>query len=185
MSKQQRQAVLLEALAGLDAGSFEHINGPLISHLKNTQDYLLGWGNREALGAAGLYHAVYSTDGYSQQLINLDYRSQIVTLIGAEAETIVYHYAACDRDYVYPRIGKSEDCLYRDRFTGQECLLKRPLFCDLLELTLANELEIVSSNREFKTAHRDWYVELFDRFQPFVSRKAFQSYREVFSIAYS
>jgi hypothetical protein len=178
---QNHQSFLLKALEALNAGNFEHVNGQLISHLKNTYGYLLEWGNREALCVAGLYHAVYSTDGYTQQLIDINRRSDIIHLIGAEAENIVYHYAACDRSYFYSKIGRSEGFLYHDRFTCEENSLERHLFCDLLELTLANEIEIVSNNSDFKEKYRAWYIELFNRFEPYVSCNAFQCYRDIFS----
>lgn len=179
---QKHQSFLLEALEGLNAGRLNHLNGQLISHLEATHNYLVKWGNREALCIAGLYHATYSTDGYSQQLIDINQRNQIIHLIGAEAENIVYHYAACDRDYFYPKIGRSENFPFYNRFTCKESFLELHLFCDLLELTLANEIEIVSNNRNFKEQHRDWYVELFDRFEPYVSSKAFQCYQDIFSL---
>ena len=149
--------------------------------MKKTYNYLVEWGNREALCLAGLYHAAYSTDGYTQQLMDLSDRGKITSLIGIEAENIVYYYAACDRDYFYDKIGRSEVLLYRNRFTYKESFLKLQLFCDLLELTFANEIDIVSNNQDFKEIYRDWYTELFDRFEPYVSNKAFQSYLDVFA----
>jgi hypothetical protein len=177
----QHQSFLLEALEGLDAEHLSHVNGQLISHLEDTCNYLVKWGNREALCIAGLYHATYSTDGYSQQLIDINQRDRIIHLIGADAENIVYYYAACDRDYFYSKIGRSKDFSYHNRFTDEKSCLELQLFCDLLELTLANEIEIVSNNRSFKEQHRAWYIDLFNRFEPYVSRQAFQCYQNVFS----
>jgi hypothetical protein len=175
------QQNLLKALADIGAGEFDHINGQLIAHLEGTYRYLKAWSNREALCIAGLFHAVYTTDGYAHQLADLEHRDNIIKLIGAEAENIVYYYAACDRDYFYARIGRDKDFSYRNRFNDEESSLNPQLFCDLLELTIANEIEIVSNNKNFKEKQKDWYVELFARFKPYVSEKAFQCYQEVFA----
>lgn len=175
----QNHLYLLKALKNLNQEELLHVNGKLISHLQNTYGYLQSWGNREALCIAGLYHAVYSTDGYAKQLIDVSHRSHIIDLIGIEAEKIIYYYAACDRNYFYARIG-NKNLFYRNRFTSQKNCLEFQLFCDLLELTFANELEIAIDNKNFKEKHRDWYTELFNRSQPYVSSKAFQAYQNVF-----
>lgn len=175
----QNHLYLLKALENINQKELLHVNGELIFHLQNTYSYLSSWGNREALCIAGLYHAVYSTDGYEKQLIDISHRSKIIDLIGIEAENIVYYYAACDRNYFYSRIG-NKNLFYRNRFTEAENSLELQLFCDLLELTFANELEIAIDNKDFKERHRDWYIELFNRSQLYVSNQAFQAYQNVF-----
>ncbi|MEO6098358.1 MAG: hypothetical protein ABIW76_22870 [Fibrobacteria bacterium] len=49
-------------------------------------------------------------------------------------------YGTCDRDYFYPQIG-SPMAEYRDRFTGKKQELSSATFKDILEITIANELE--------------------------------------------
>ena len=51
---------------------------------------------------------------------------------------------------------------------------------NLLEITLANELQICRSDASFLSENRQWYVDLFDRFEPVVSQNAFAQYKEVF-----
>ena len=109
--------LLFQRLQELGAGEFVHLNGSLIEHLKGAADLLKSWGNREALCNAGLYHAVYGTDGYDESLVVLTMRQQIAGLIGTEAEGITYLYGACDRQAFYPRIGTSSQLTYSDRFT--------------------------------------------------------------------
>jgi len=176
---QTDQAVLIQALRQLNADSSDHINGQLIFHLEGTYRYLENWGNREALCVAGLYHAIYSTDGYPLQLTELSQRDDIIELIGVEAENIVYYYAACDRSYFYPKIG-DESFLYRNRFNDQKLRLDYELFSDVLELTLANEIEIASINQKIKEENKDRFVNLFERFKPYISARGFQCYQTVF-----
>src|SRR5690348_14706788 len=90
-------------LAKLGAEELQHLNGSLLSHLQGTYELLKGWGNREELCQAGLYHAVYGTFAFEGSLVDLKKRESIAALIGAEAEKIVYYYGACSRDYFYPR----------------------------------------------------------------------------------
>jgi hypothetical protein len=72
--------------------------------------------------------------------------------------------------------------VYRDRFTGREQLLSGAALSNLLEVTMANELEICGSSRTFLEEHRGWFNELFDRFERHVSAKAFAHYRHTFAI---
>ena len=116
-------AEVVEKLKELGASEFDHVNGTLLAHLQGTHDLLEKWGNRGALCNAGLYHAVYGTAGFQQNLIGLQDRSAVADLIGKESENIVYLFSACDRDYVYGQMLASDGfdqvtkVEYRDRFS--------------------------------------------------------------------
>ena len=176
----------LLALKELGVGEFAHLNGKLESHLSGTYALLREWGNPEYVCDAGLYHAVYSTQpmrklGIPHNEYSPADRPGIRGIIGKDSEELVYLYGACDRDYFYPRIGSPKPD-YRDRFTGKNLALSSNALRDLLEITMANELEICLSGPAFKETHRKDYIELFDRFQGLVSAKAFDRYREVFEL---
>jgi hypothetical protein len=174
------------ALQGLGVGEFAHINGSLEAHLLGTHELLTRWNNAPFVCTAGLYHAVYGTQpmealGIPHKNYSPSDRPHIRSIIGRRAEALVYLYGACDRDYFYPQIGSS-DAVYRDRFTGAEGPLNRRTISALLELTLANELEICQGSLAFMEQHRDWFIDLFDRFERCVSPSAFAAYRETFGI---
>jgi len=171
---------IFKKLRELGAADFQHLNGPLINHLEGTYEYLKAWGNREELCVAGLYHAVYGTAAFDKSLISISKRDQIAEIIGPEVERIVYYYGACDRDTLYLQIGRTEEIRYRNRFTGGTEILTQAMLSDLLELTLANELEIVSRDRAFMEKQRSRYDALFARFKKYVSRPAYQGYLRVF-----
>jgi len=171
---------IFKKLAELGAAEFQHLNGPLIAHLEGTYQFLKDWGNRQELCRAGLYHAVYGTVAFDKILVSVAKRHQIADVIGKEAENIVYYYSACDRDNLYVQIGQSDEINYRNRFTGNTEILTRAMLSDLLELTLANELEIVTNDRAFLEKQRSWYENLFSRFEKYVSRPAYQSYLSIF-----
>lgn len=172
---------IFKQLAELGAEELQHLSGSLLSHLQGTYDLLKAWGNREALCKAGLYHAVYGTFAFERSLIDFKKRGSIAALIGAEAEKIVYYYGACDRDYFYPRIGRVDEPILLNRFTRQFENISGQLFSDLLELTLANELEIIKKDAAFFAERRVMYESLFDRFEPFVSARGFEEYQRVFN----
>lgn len=169
-------------LGELGAREMQHLNGSLLSHLQGVQKLLLQWGNREALCTAGLYHAIYGTFAFDNPLIDLENRAEIAEIIGHEAEQIAYHFGACDRDKFYPQIGGTDPVLFPNRFTSANEEIGPQMLNDILELVLANELEIVSNDRNFLEQHRAWFEELFDRFEPFVSRNGIQAYRQTFAV---
>ncbi|MDB4032380.1 hypothetical protein N9498_01135 [Porticoccaceae bacterium] len=82
-------------LKQLGAGALAHLNDDLLSHLQGTRDLLTQWSAPAVLVDAGLYHAVYGTDGFDQALVSTRQRAAIAAIIGIGAETIVYHYCAC------------------------------------------------------------------------------------------
>jgi hypothetical protein len=173
------------ALKKLGVGEFSHLNGSLESHLLGTYALLVEWKNPGYVCDAGLYHAVYGTQplkalGIPHKEYSPSDRPKIREIIGEESEQLVYLYGACDRDFLYPQIG-SPGALYRDRFTGKEQGLLSGTLRDLLEVTMANELEICISGPSIKKKHRHSLIELFDRFQGLVSEKAYNHYKSVFA----
>ncbi len=163
----------------LGAGALAHVNGSLLAHLEGTRDLLQQWGNWRALCNAGLYHAVYGTAGYAEQLLMLDDRHRVAAWIGAEAEAIVYVFSACDRNYFYPQIMSADNAAYRDRFTGQCFSLAPAMLCDLCELTMANELEIASAGAAPAEQCRRQFHALFARMQRYVTPAAFACSRRI------
>jgi hypothetical protein len=174
----------LLALKNLGVGEFAHLNGNLESHLSGTYGLLVEWNNPEYICDAGLYHAVYGTQpmtrlGMPHKEYSPSDRPKIREIIGTESERLVYFYGACDRDYFYPQIGSSM-AVYRDRFTGEKQELPCGTMKALLEITMANELEICISGPMFREKNREGLVELFDRFEGLASEKAYSHYKSVF-----
>jgi uncharacterized protein DUF6817 len=174
----------LQALKELGVGELGHLNGNLESHLLGTYALLKKWNNPGHVCDAGLYHAVYGTQpmkrlGIPHKEYSPSDRSKISGIIGEQSEELVYLYGACDRDYFYPRIG-SPMALYRDRFTGNTVELSSGTLKDILEITMANELEICMAGPLIKEAHGNDFTALFDRFNGLVSAEAYACYQEVF-----
>ncbi|MGW2720026.1 DUF6817 domain-containing protein [Streptomyces sp. NPDC001492] len=142
------QAAVEEFLRGHGAGRLPHPGGTLLEHLLRVQEMLAAWGAGPEIRTAGLCHATYGTDGFATSLLPLTERATLVDLIGDRAEGLVYLYAGCDRAAVYPRIDGSPAVTFRDRFTGRE---HQPSPDDLrafLDITAANELDVLAHNAE-------------------------------------
>lgn len=176
-----RSTELFAQLQALGAGEFEHLNGSLAAHLRGTESLLISWGAGEILATAGLYHAVYGTDGYSPSLTGLEMRQKIVELIGVDAEQLAYLYGACDRRVFYPRIGTEMQLSFADRFTNTEYPIIQTQLVDLCELILANELEIAAGNAQFRSKYGPHLSKLFERMRSLVSKAGFQAYRKLLS----
>ncbi|MDQ0994668.1 DUF6817 domain-containing protein [Streptomyces sp. V3I7] len=130
------------------ADGMPHPGGTLLEHLRRVQSVLADWGADAAVRTAGLCHATYGTDGFAPKLLPVTERATLVALIGERAESLVHLYASCDRDAVYPRIDGTTEITFRNRFTGEE---HRPAPEELrafLEITAANELDVMAHNAE-------------------------------------
>ena len=172
----------IEALKKLGAGDFKHLNGALIDHLKGTRDILVNWGGNLTLCDAGLYHAAYGTNEFSESMVSLSKRQDIANLIGKEAEELVYLYCSCDRGFVFPKIGLSKYISFKDRFSGVEFLLSEKqakLFC---ELTVANEMELVYSSESFKNKYGKELLKLFESMQNYLSPQAVNAFRQELAV---
>ncbi|MBM7771198.1 hypothetical protein JOD54_001402 [Actinokineospora baliensis] len=139
-----------EFLAARGAGELPHPGGTLLAHLARTRDALAAWGARPALQTAGLAHAAYGTDGFPHALLSPHERPTLVDLLGVEAEAIVYAYCALDRAFSYPRLLTG---VVRDRFTGTSTQVDSGLLRDIVELTYANELDVMTQSPLLRRRH--------------------------------
>lgn len=140
-------------LAERGAAGLEHPGGTLLAHLERVRDTLAEWGARPELCLAGLAHAVYGTDGFPHPLVGPGERAVVVELLGVEAEAIVYAYGACDREFTHPQLVGDGPVRLRDRFTGQVVEIGPGLVRDLVELTYANELDVLTHSAEIRELH--------------------------------
>ena len=83
-------------------------------------------------------------------------------MIGSEAEASVYLYGSCDRGYTYPRLG-TFPVGFRDRFSGALVWPDRRAVDTFMEISAANELDVMVHNREMALKYSDSLGELFIR----------------------
>jgi hypothetical protein len=154
------------------AATLDHPGGDLLSHLIRTGQRLARWDAPAALVAAGQWHAAYGTDGFPTALFTLAERQVVAGAIGGEAETIVYRYGSCDRRFVYPLIGHQSPVEFRDRFTGAVDLVPERDVRAFVELTVANELDVVDHSETFRREHGPQMVSLFASWSSLLSPAA-------------
>ena len=131
----------LQLLLDRGAGELDHPGGTLGAHLRRVGDRLAAHGADDDVRRAGLCHAAYGTDGFDHRLLSLDERPLLRGLVGARAEGIVHHYAACDRAQTYPSLA-GDTVAFVDRFTGATTPTPRPALRAFAALTVANELDV-------------------------------------------
>lgn len=168
-------------LIELGAGEFEHIDGSLIAHLEATRCLLKSWNASNDLQDAGLYHAAYGTFAFVQNVFELSQREEVAVVIGCDAEKIVYHYCACDRDAFFAQFGQVEKPLFYDRITTEKLAVSSELLQQICELTAANEIEIAINNPDFVVQHGSGLLDLFSRMQGFLSPSAQRKIQHVFA----
>jgi hypothetical protein len=173
-----------EVVAFLESRSAErlaHVQGSLVEHLDGTYRLLKEWGNPPAVCYAGLCHAVYSTDGFAVKLLEVGTeREELALVIGSDAESLVYFYASCDRQYLYPLIRQSQPIRFRDRFDNRVFVPDERLFARFMELTFANELDMFRKDSVLVEQHRGSFGTLFGHSKAFVSQAAFACFVKVF-----
>jgi len=168
-------------LIELGAGEFEHVDGSLIAHLEGTRCLLKEWNASQVLQEAGLYHAAYGTSAFVQNLFDLSQREEVASVIGDDAENIVYHYCACDREAFFAQFGQCEQPVFYDRLTTEKSTVSTELLHQLCELSAANETEIAINNPDFIAQHGSRLVTVFSRMSNFLSASAQRKLRHVFA----
>ncbi|MGW5369766.1 VOC family protein [Streptomyces sp. NPDC004009] len=164
-----------DLLRARGAGETEHPGGTLLNHLNRVAGLLAEWGAGADVQAAGLCHAMYGTDGFDHALMGTDERALLAELIGERAEALVHLYASCDRAVVYPRLGNGKPVVFRDRFTGREHTPPPPDVRAFVEITAANELDVLAHDSDLADRYGPALHRLFTRSRDLLSAAARQA----------
>ncbi|MCU1594722.1 MAG: hypothetical protein JWO12_2114 [Frankiales bacterium] len=161
----------LDLLEERGAGEIAHPGGTLLDHLVRVGQRLDGYGASPMLQVAGLTHAAYSTDGFDTALLTLDERPVLRDAIGVEAEELVYLYAASDRVPFYRQLGQPL-LVWTDRFTRSSVTKDPAEIAPLIELTVANELDVVEHAPDVRAEYGASLLALFTRARGVMSAAA-------------
>ena len=117
---------LVDYLKEIGCGHQQHSgNRSLLHHLVGVSLILSERECSDALCIAGLFHSIYGTSVFSPKMVSMDDRDKIKSLIGIEAENIVYQFCI----------------LPKDRRAGIYALEESHLKDDLYDLSYANDEE--------------------------------------------
>jgi hypothetical protein len=150
------------------ADDVEHAGGSLYVHLHRVAKRLSVLGASETLILAGLAHAAYGTDGFPTALFDWQTERPVLeSVIGPEAELIVYRYGACDRETTWRDL--AEHRTVADRFTGTSEELGTEALRDFVDLTIVNELDVLDHDPETAVKLRPYLQEQVPRWQSLAS----------------
>ncbi|NUR98054.1 MAG: hypothetical protein HOV67_22720 [Kribbellaceae bacterium] len=150
------------------ADEIDHAGGSLYVHLHRVAKRLGSLGASDTLVLAGLAHAAYGTDGFPTHLFDWQTERPVLeSVIGADAEAIVYRYGACDRETTWRDL--AEHRTVTDRFTGTSEELDTAELRDFVDLTIVNELDVLDNDAERAVKLRPFLQELLPRWQSLAS----------------
>ena len=154
------------------ADTIDHPGGTLLAHLVRVADQLAAWNAADDVVLAGLCHATYGTAGFATALLPVDRRAELVDVIGPAAEAMVYLYAGCDRAATYPLLGGTGPVDMLDRFTGLARSVEPVELRAFMEITVANELDVIGQNADYAGRHGAPLLDLFTRARDRMSQPA-------------
>jgi hypothetical protein len=164
-----------EFLLSHGADHIAHPGGTLYAHLGRVAQTLADWGADEDVRLAGLCHATYGTDGFDQSLLPVEDRKTLRDVIGEAAEALVYLYAACDRRAVYPRLDGHAPIEFTDRFARTLYTVDEPEVRAFLEITAANELDVLARQPVMLTEYGPSLLTLFGRNRDLLTKPAWEA----------
>ncbi|WP_427896353.1 DUF6817 domain-containing protein [Kribbella sp. GL6] len=154
------------------ADELDHAGGTLYVHLHRVAKRLGSLGASDTLALAGLAHAAYGTDGYPTHLFDWQTERPVLeSVIGPEAEAIVYRYGACDRETTWRDL--AEHRTVTDRFTGTSEELGAADLRDFVDLTIVNELDVLDNDAKRAVTLRPFLQEQLPRWQSLASPTVF------------
>lgn len=147
----------------------------MFAHLVRVAMLLTEWGADSDVQLAGLCHAAYGTDGFPVALLGLDERALLAETIGQNAEALVYLYASCDREPTYAQLAQPI-ATFSDRFDGAQRTTAPSVLRAFMEITAANELDVVRQNDEFARRYGAELAQLFADTGRYLSKPARQAW---------
>ncbi|WP_295571822.1 DUF6817 domain-containing protein [Stenotrophomonas maltophilia] len=139
MSTEAMHAQLRCGLQQLGADRHPHSGRSLLDHLVGTAELLSNWGCAAHVCAAGMYHSIYGTNGFSTACQGRDQREVIVSLIGERAERLVYLFALSERPVAFfEAVGSG---YLSSRFDGSQHPVALDELRELIAIECANLIE--------------------------------------------
>jgi hypothetical protein len=164
-----------EFLRASGAEDLPHAGGSLYDHLRRVTATLATWGSGPTVQVAALCHAAYGTDGFAHPLLDVADRNTLTALIGPDAEALVYLYGSCDRSAVYAHLGDADPVPFRDRFTGEVHSPAPASLRAFVEITTANELDVLAHDAAVAAKYGTALHALFARARRRMSEPAWRA----------
>src|SRR5207244_3342557 len=88
----------------------------------------------------------------------------------------VYRYASCDRSFLFSPHASATERRIRDRYTGEVVAMGDQAYRDFLELTFANEFDLISVSPDFAAANGKAIAKALHPFRELVSAAAQEAF---------
>jgi hypothetical protein len=125
----------------------DHSGRALYDHLRGTERLLRRWGCAEETCLAGLFHSIYGTNSFRYSSLAIEQRAELIELVGAKAEALVYLIHVCNRPYGLIDALQAGGVV--SRLDGQFLNLEDAEIARLIEVECANLLEQASGAKFF------------------------------------
>ena len=136
----------LKLLDRVPVEDMEHFGRPFKEHLIGTHDLLDRWRNSAIVCLAGLFHSVYGTRTFPTAALSTESRDDVRSLIGEEAEALVFVFGMSDRRHLLLENHAPPYC-WVDHRTGEQAEIDEKFLNSLVEMEVANFIE----QRPFRT----------------------------------
>jgi hypothetical protein len=148
------------------AGKIPHVRGSLLDHLSRIEQMLKTWETPEHVQLAGLFHSVFGTDHFKEQVLQQDDMDRVRLLIGDEALRLVTLFSSIDRfTFSSKRLPSGYSALHKDTYTPVP--LSREETSGLLHILLANAMDQLSENMyEYTLTEINHYIPFKELFGP-------------------
>lgn len=151
---------LINKLREIGCDSTSHMNRNLLEHFQGTYQLLKKWGNSESVCLAGLFHAIYGTETFPNALVTLEKRQEISSVIGEEAEKLVYYYSILTRKTFIGNLSECNNFHIKSRLNEETIPITELEFRQLVEIFLADRLEqIFSLNYRCRYQYKEFFLE--------------------------
>jgi hypothetical protein len=149
------------------ADTIEHPGGTLLAHLIRIYERLARHGASRELQYAGLAHAAYGTDGLDVVLQSHLDREPLRSLVGPEAESMIYRYGGCDRSRTWSELAGSKQVW--SRFDHSAERLAPADLRAFVDLSIVNELDVLEQAPAIAEKHSQYFRALFASWRPLAS----------------
>ena len=158
-----------------------HPGGTLAAHLGRVAAMLQRWILDLSVVDAGHLHAAYGTDGFDVSIAEPTGQSDLIDLVGKEAEELISLYCRCNRIASYSSWSSDRPSVI-DRESGDAFSLNDTQRKALINITIANEIDVLTHDSNLMKQHGKNLAELFGRWREYLTSPALKELDEWVSI---
>ncbi len=133
---------ILSQFSAYGFSSIAHLSQSFDQHLLGVYQVLKSWEEEEAVCVAGLLHSIYGTVAFRHEIVSLQERDWVRSVVGERAEALVFLFCVHARVSLFSQLQNDGEYYVESFQDNRRMPVTSEQFRDLIVLNFANIIEL-------------------------------------------